>query len=107
MNLFGRPSSGEVRLAGTALIQLSDEQLRQVRHHIGMILQGFNLVNNHTVEKNVELSLKFSGVKNAAQRRARAAEALEIVDIADKAKADPAQLSGGEQQRVAIARALA
>ena len=107
MNLLERPSSGEVRIAGTDLMQLADEQLRQARHQIGMIFQGFNLVNNHTVEKNVELSLKFSGVKNAAQRRARAAEALEIVDIADKAKAYPAQLSGGQQQRVAIARALA
>lgn len=107
MNLLERPSSGEVHVAGTDLMQLTDEQLRQARHQIGMIFQGFNLVNNHTVEKNVELSLKFAGVSNAAQRRARAAEALEIVDIADKAKTYPAQLSGGQKQRVAIARALA
>ena len=72
-----------------------------------MIFQGFNLVNNLTVERNVELSLKFAGVTDAAQRRSRAQEALEIVDIADKAEAYPAQLSGGQKQRVAIARALA
>ena len=107
MNLLERPSRGEVHIAGTNLMQLSAEELRQARHQIGMIFQGFNLVNNHTVEKNVELSLKFSGVKNASQRRARAAEALDIVDIADKAKAYPSQLSGGQKQRVAIARALA
>src|SRR5690625_5586894 len=71
MNLLERPSSGEVRIAGTDLMQLSDEQLRQARHQIGMIFQGFNLVNNHTVEKNVELSLKFSGVKNARSESTR------------------------------------
>src|SRR5690625_6165993 len=72
-----------------------------------MIFQGFNLVNNLTVEQNVELSLKFAGVKNKSERSARAAESLEIVDLSDKAAAYPAQLSGGQKQRVAIARALA
>jgi D-methionine transport system ATP-binding protein len=107
INLLERPTTGQVLIDGTDLTQLSDEALRQARHQIGMIFQGFNLVNNLTVERNVELSLKFAGVANAAQRRARAKEALEIVDIADKATAYPAQLSGGQKQRVAIARALA
>ena len=107
INLLARPTTGQVLIDGTDLTQLSDEQLRQARHQIGMIFQGFNLVNNLTVERNVELSLKFAGVTNAAQRRARAQEALEIVDLADKTAAYPAQLSGGQKQRVAIARALA
>lgn len=107
INLLERPTSGEVLIDGTDLTKLSDEALRQARHQIGMIFQGFNLVNNLTVEANVELSLKFAGIKNKRERRQRAAEALEIVDIADKARAYPAQLSGGQQQRVAIARALA
>jgi D-methionine transport system ATP-binding protein len=107
INLLARPTTGQVRIDGTDLTQLSDEELRQARHQIGMIFQGFNLVNNLTVARNVELSLKFAGVTNAAERRARAQEALEIVDIADKAAAYPAQLSGGQKQRVAIARALA
>ncbi|HEY4576848.1 MAG TPA: ATP-binding cassette domain-containing protein [Yaniella sp.] len=107
INLLARPTTGQVLIDGTDLTQLSDEQLRQARHQIGMIFQGFNLVNNLTVERNVELSLKFAGVTDAAQRRSRAQEALEIVDIADKAAAYPAQLSGGQKQRVAIARALA
>src|SRR5690625_7250956 len=88
-------------------MQLSDEELRQARHQIGMIFQGFNLVNNLTVLQNVELSLKFAGLKNRTERRSRAADSLAIVDLSDKAAAYPAQLSGGQKQRVALARALA
>ncbi|WP_043056899.1 methionine ABC transporter ATP-binding protein [Enteractinococcus helveticum] len=107
INLLERPTQGQVILDGTDLTQLNDEELRQARHQIGMIFQGFNLVNNLTVVQNVELSLKFAGVKNSRDRRDRAAEALRIVDIVEKADAYPAQLSGGQKQRVAIARALA
>ncbi|HEY4557332.1 MAG TPA: ATP-binding cassette domain-containing protein [Enteractinococcus sp.] len=107
INLLERPTRGQVLIDGTDLTQLSEEELRKARHQIGMIFQGFNLVNNLTVEQNVELSLKFAGVKNKSERSARAAESLEIVDLADKAAAYPAQLSGGQKQRVAIARALA
>ena len=107
INLLEPPTSGEVHVGGTELTALDAEALRRARHHIGMIFQGFNLVNNLTVEQNVELSLKFAGQKDRAGRRRRAAEALEIVDITEKASAYPAQLSGGQKQRVAIARALA
>lgn len=107
INLLERPSAGEVEVAGTELTSLDGEELRRARHQIGMIFQGFNLVNNLTVAQNVELSLKFAGENSKSVRQARAAEALEIVDITDKAKAYPAQLSGGQKQRVAIARALA
>ncbi|GAA4115052.1 methionine ABC transporter ATP-binding protein [Enteractinococcus coprophilus] len=107
INLLERPTQGQVLLDGTDLTQLNDEELRQARHQIGMIFQGFNLVNNLTVAQNVELSLKFAGVKGSRDRRERAAEALSIVDIAEKADAYPAHLSGGQKQRVAIARALA
>ena len=107
INLLERPTTGEVLLDGVDLMTLSAEELRQARHQIGMIFQGFNLVNNLTVAQNVELSLKFAGVTNANDRRSRVLEALEVVDIADKARAYPAKLSGGQQQRVAIARALA
>lgn len=107
INLLERPSAGEVEVAGTELTSLDGEELRRARHQIGMIFQGFNLVNNLTVAQNVELSLKFAGESSKSVRQARAAEALEIVDITEKAKAYPAQLSGGQKQRVAIARALA
>lgn len=107
INLLERPTSGAVLIDDVDLMALSDEELRRARHQIGMIFQGFNLVNNLTVAQNVELSLKFAGVTNVHDRRARVAEALEIVEIADKAGVYPTKLSGGQQQRVAIARALA
>ncbi len=107
INLLERPTAGAVHVAGTELTALDGEALRRARHHIGMIFQGFNLVNNLTVAQNVELSLKFAEVSEKAERRRRVAEALAIVDLADRAETYPAQLSGGQKQRVAIARALA
>ncbi|WGH85803.1 methionine ABC transporter ATP-binding protein [Auritidibacter ignavus] len=107
INLLERPTAGQVWVDGEELTQLNAEQLRQRRHQIGMIFQGFNLVNNHTALANVEQSLTFSGVKDRRERRRRALEALDLVDLAEKARAYPAQLSGGQKQRVAIARALA
>ncbi|MBD8042215.1 ATP-binding cassette domain-containing protein [Arthrobacter sp. Sa2BUA2] len=107
INLLERPTSGRVLVDGVDVTALDDAALRATRHGIGMIFQHFNLLNNRTAAQNVELSLKFSGVKNAAERRRRALEALAVVDLSDKAGAYPAKLSGGQKQRVAIARALA
>ncbi|NUL45710.1 ATP-binding cassette domain-containing protein [Cellulosimicrobium funkei] len=107
VNLLERPSSGEVWVEGEELTSLPPEELRKRRHHIGMIFQGFNLVNNHTSVANVELSLQFAGVVDAKERRRQAMEALALVDLTGKADSYPAQLSGGQKQRVAIARALA
>lgn len=107
INLLEKPTSGEVWVGDKELTGLNTEELRQARHQIGMIFQGFNLVNNLTALDNVALSLKFSGVKNKKVRRQRAYESLEIVDLVDKSESYPAQLSGGQKQRVAIARALA
>jgi D-methionine transport system ATP-binding protein len=106
INLLERPTSGRVLVDGVDLMALSDAELRTKRHGIGMIFQHFNLLNNLTAQENVELSLKFAGV-GKAERRRRAAETLDIVDLADKAASYPAKLSGGQKQRVAIARALA
>jgi D-methionine transport system ATP-binding protein len=106
INLLERPTSGRVLVDGVDLVTLSDAELRTKRHDIGMIFQHFNLLNNLTAQENVELSLKFAGV-GKAERRRRAAETLEIVDLSDKATTYPAKLSGGQKQRVAIARALA
>lgn len=107
INLLERPTSGRVLVDGTDLTGLADAELRAARHEIGMIFQHFNLLNNRTAAQNVELSLKFAGVKNAAERRRRALEALAVVDLSEKAGTYPAKLSGGQKQRVAIARALA
>ncbi|MFO7689017.1 MAG: ATP-binding cassette domain-containing protein [Cryobacterium sp.] len=106
MNLLALPTSGRVVVNGTDLLSLDVAQLRAARHGIGMVFQHFNLLSNLTVQKNVELSLKFAGVGRTERRRA-AAEALDIVDLADKATSYPATLSGGQKQRVGIARALA
>lgn len=106
INLLERPTSGQVVVDGVDLTALDDEGLRRERHQIGMIFQHFNLLNNLTAQENVELSLKFAGVPKK-ERRQRAAEALQIVDLGDRARSYPAKLSGGQKQRVAIARALA
>lgn len=105
INLLERPTSGRVLVDDVDLLTLSDQELRTKRHDIGMIFQHFNLLNNRTAQENVELSLKFAGV-GPSERRKRAAAALDVVDLGDKAKTYPAKLSGGQKQRVAIARAL-
>ena len=71
-----------------------------------MIFQGYNLLMQRNVLRNVCFPLELDGVKKEA-REARAMELLNVVGLADKARAYPAQLSGGQKQRVAIARALA
>ncbi|MEV0699827.1 ATP-binding cassette domain-containing protein [Saccharopolyspora sp. NPDC050389] len=106
INLLERPDSGSVLVDGEELTTLDEEALRRRRTKIGMIFQHFNLLANLTAAQNIELALRIAGVGKAA-RAARVAEALAVVDLADKADAYPAKLSGGQQQRVAIARALA
>lgn len=106
MNLLERPTSGEVIVNGTDLMQLSRKELLAARKKIGMIFQQFNLLSQRTVAANVRYPLEIEGVAKAEADK-RVAELLELVDLADKAKAYPAQLSGGQKQRVAIARALA
>ncbi|WP_261624581.1 methionine ABC transporter ATP-binding protein [Nesterenkonia marinintestina] len=107
INLLERPSAGTVEVGDVRLTDLEAEELRRARHQIGMIFQGFHLVNNLTVAQNVELALKFAGVRDRRVRRRRASEVLEVVDLAAKSTEYPARLSGGQKQRVAIARALA
>jgi D-methionine transport system ATP-binding protein len=71
-----------------------------------MVFQQFNLLENLTAGQNVELALRVAGLPKAV-RAARVAEALAVVDLADRAGSYPSKLSGGQKQRVAIARALA
>ena len=106
INMLERPSEGSVLLDGRSLGSLSEKELREVRHQVTMIFQGFNLLMQRTCLRNVMLPLKLSKVPRA-EAEARARELLEVVGLPDKAGAYPAQLSGGQQQRVAIARALA
>ncbi len=106
MNLLERPTHGEVLVDGQDLMKLSPAGLREVRRNIGMIFQSYNLLEQRTVLRNVlyPLELTHEGRRTA---RTRAMQLLELVGLADRASAYPAQLSGGQKQRVAIARALA
>ena len=106
INLLERPTSGEVLVDGQNIMALSQKELLQVRRQIGMIFQGFNLLEQRTVLRNICFPLEIAGVKRD-KAQARAEELLELVGLSDRAKAYPSQLSGGQKQRVAIARALA
>ncbi|WP_159715923.1 methionine ABC transporter ATP-binding protein [Geminicoccus flavidas] len=106
LNGLERLDSGQVQIEGRDITGLDERQLQPVRRRIGMIFQHFNLLAAKTVAANVALPLKIAGVP-AARRQARVRELLELVGLANRADAYPAQLSGGQKQRVGIARALA
>lgn len=105
MNVLQRPTSGTVTFNGTTISALGEGRLLPLRRKIAMIFQHFNLMPSRTVLDNVTLPLIHEKVSRK-DARAKAMHLLELVGIADKAKAYPRQLSGGQQQRVAIARAL-
>jgi putative ABC transport system ATP-binding protein len=101
-----RPSGGDVIVAGERLNDLSEDELAAFRaHHVGFVFQFFNLIPVLSAQENVELPLLLTHLSKA-ERRERAATALRVVGLAERAHHSPRQLSGGEQQRVAIARAL-
>ena len=105
INLLERPTSGEVLVDGQNIMALSQKELLQVRRQIGMIFQGFNLLEQRTVLRNICFPLEISGTPKAEAKKR--AEELLRVGLSDKAASYPSQLSGGQKQRVAIARALA
>ncbi|GAA2980782.1 putative ABC transport system ATP-binding protein [Streptomyces sp. KhCrAH-43] len=101
-----RPTAGSVELDGMDLAKLSEAKLTKVRaQNIGFVFQSFNLIPTLTAQENVETALVPLGVK-AAERRRRAAEALDSVGLGERLGHVPGEMSGGQQQRVAIARAL-
>ena len=103
INLLEKPSSGSVVIDGEDLTTASKDKLREIRKKVSMIFQQFNLLQQRSVLKNVELA---GELYNDANRREKAIKLLETVGLGDKLSAYPAELSGGQQQRVAIARAL-
>ena len=109
MNILGcldTPTSGDYRLAGSAVNTLSRAELAGLRNRtIGFVFQSFNLLKRMTVLDNVALPLIYARVSRSAARQ-RAMLQLEKVGLGEYAQRQPNQLSGGQQQRVAIARAL-
>jgi putative ABC transport system ATP-binding protein len=106
LGLLDTPSAGTYEFFGENVSTYSEAQLTAVRRAaIGFVFQSFNLIDDLTVEENVEVALLYRSVP-AKERRTRVAEALERVGIAHRARHLPQQLSGGQQQRVAVARAL-
>jgi len=106
LGAMDRPTSGSLLFEGRDLAKLGESDLTELRSHsFGFIFQAFNLIPTLTAQENVETALVPWHV-SIKERRSRAAEALEGVGLADRAKHIPSELSGGEQQRVAIARAL-
>ena len=100
-------NAGSYILDGQDVSKLNDNQRSVIRNEkIGFIFQGFNLIPDLNLFDNVDVPLRYRGLK-AADRRTRIETALEQVGLLSRAKHFPDQLSGGQQQRVAIARALA
>ena len=106
LGLLDNPSSGHYEFFGEDVTGLGEKQLTAVRRAaIGFVFQSFNLIDDLSVEENVEVALLYRDVP-ARERHERVAAALERVGIAHRARHLPQQLSGGQQQRVAVARAL-
>ena len=109
MNIIGcldSATKGDYLLDGVDVSKASKAELADIRNQkVGFVFQSFNLVSRTSAVENVELPMIYAGV-GAKERRRRALEALEIVNLSDRTRNLPNQLSGGQQQRVAIARAL-
>jgi len=105
--IFGveRPASGHIVIHGINLIRSSRHKLDLLRRKIGFVFQDFKLLASKTVLENVAVALDVTGQPQRLVRK-KTHQALRSVGLADKEKAYPLELSGGEQQRVAIARAI-
>ncbi|QDU72098.1 ABC transporter ATP-binding protein [Mucisphaera calidilacus] len=109
MNILGcldRPTQGSYLIDGEDVAGFTDEELSRARgERLGFVFQAFNLIQQLTIEDNVQVPLFYSGVP-PVKRREAAERSLERVGLLDRLGHRPAELSGGQQQRVAIARAL-
>lgn len=106
ISMLERPTSGRIIMDGQDLTTLDEHAAIALKHSLGMIFQNFNLLMQKNVYQNIALPMELMK-KSKGEIDLRVEELLEVVSLADKAKAYPSQLSGGQKQRVAIARALA
>ena len=107
VGLLDVPSEGSYFLEDVEITQLPDKEQARIRNrHFGFIFQSFNLFSELSAIENVMLPMGYAGMRRG-ERRTRAAELLEQVDLSDRMYHLPTMMSGGEQQRVAIARSLA
>jgi len=109
LNLIGgldSPTDGTIAVAGQHIEQLGEDALAKWRaSNVGFVFQFYKLLPMLTARRNVELPLLLTRL-SAAERRRKAAVALELVGLSDRAQHKPGELSGGQQQRVSIARAI-
>ena len=106
VGMLDNPTSGSFWFNGEDVAGYGENRLSAIRkQNIGFIFQSFNLIDELTVRENIELALLYHKV-SAADRKERAYEVMERMEIAHRANHMPAQLSGGQQQRVAVARAV-
>ena len=106
LGLLDNPTSGNYYLDGEEVGHLKERARTNYRKgRIGFVFQSFNLIDELTVEENVDLQLKYLDVPKA-ERKERVLEILRKVSLSQRAKHYPQQLFGGQQQRVAIARAV-
>lgn len=106
ISFLEQPTSGSIFLDGTDMSSVSPRQLQEIRKEMGVIFQGYNLLMQKTIRKNIAFPLELNKTPKTDIDK-RVDELLRIVGLSDKADFYPAQLSGGQRQRVAIARALA
>ena len=107
MGMLDRPTSGTVTVCGVKAGELSDARMAEFRNKtIGFVFQSFHLIQSLNVIENVEMPLLYAGL-SAKERRERAYQVLEQVEMTHRLRHLPSQLSGGQCQRVAIARAIA
>jgi cell division transport system ATP-binding protein len=100
-----KPASGDVLIGGVDITRLSKSQIPHLRRRLGVVFQDYKLLPSQTVFDNVAYILRALGVHGSdVEKRVRSA--LAVVNLEDKARAYPTELSGGEQQRVSIARAI-
>lgn len=106
VGMLDNPSSGNYFFLDEDIAGYSESQLAGVRKkHIGFIFQSFNLIDELTVEENIELALLYHSI-SAGERKERVGVVMDRMGIAHRGGHMPSQLSGGQQQRVAVARAV-